>query len=136
MAKIEGHCLCGQVRYRADAEPAMVVNCYCEACRRNTGGTHSYNIAMPAGSVTIEGASLRTYLDRSGASGQAFERLFCGDCGSPIMGRGPAYEGLEFLKAGTLDDAGGAEPAAHIWCEEKLSWIALPKGATAVPRNL
>lgn len=134
MAKVEGGCLCGAVRYASEAEPAMVVNCYCEACRKNSGSTHSFNLAMPAGSVRVTGET-STYVDSSGASGQPFERRFCPKCGSHVIASGPAYEGLEFVKAGTLDDAGWAKPGAHIWCDEKLDWVELPEGATAVGGN-
>ena len=41
MPKIEGGCLCGSVRYTSDAEPAAMINCYCEACRKNSGSTNS-----------------------------------------------------------------------------------------------
>lgn len=135
MPKIEGGCLCGKVRYESDAEPALIVNCYCETCRKNSGSTNSFNLAMPAGSVKVSGDTVKTYEDHSGSSGKPFERHFCSNCGSHFLSGGPAYEGLEFIKAGTLDDAEWAEPHTHIWCEEKLSWIALPEGDAQLPRN-
>lgn len=135
MPKIEGGCLCGAVRYSSDAEPAAVINCYCETCRKNSGSTNSFNLAMPAGSVTVTGDTVKTYVDNSGSSGKPFERRFCSNCGSHFLSGGPAYDGLEFIKAGTLDDPSWAVPAAHIWCEEKLDWLALPEGAEPIPRN-
>lgn len=134
MAKIEGGCLCGKVRYESDAEPLMLVNCYCKACQKNSGSTNSYNYAMPAGSVTIAGDTVKTYEDHSGASGEPFYRKFCSNCGSHFISAGPAYEGVEFVKAGTID-AGHLEPTTHIWVEEKLDWPALPEEATTFPRN-
>jgi hypothetical protein len=135
MAKIEGGCLCGSVRYTSDAEPKAVINCYCEACRKNSGSTNSFNLAMPAGSVKVTGKTVATYVDHSGASGKPFNRHFCSKCGSHFLSNGPAYEGLEFIKAGTLDNPNAFVPAVHIWCEEKLDWLELPKGSTQVPRN-
>ena len=134
MARIEGGCLCGKVRYASDAEPVMVVNCYCETCRKNSGSTNSYNYGMPAGSVRVTGDTVKTYEDHSGASGKAFHRKFCSNCGSHFLSSGPAYEGLEFIKAGTLD-SGHLAPAAHIWTEEKLGWQAIPEGAQQFARN-
>lgn len=128
MAKIEGSCLCGNVHYQSDADPVMVVNCYCESCRKNSGSTNSYNYAMPTGSVTITGDTVKTYEDYAGASGKPFYRKFCSNCGSHFISGGPAYEGLEFIKAGTVDSAHVA-PAAHIWIEEKIDWVAIPEGA-------
>lgn len=135
MPKIEGGCLCGSVRYTSDAQPAAVINCYCATCRKNTGSSNSFNLAMPKGSVKITGDSLKTYVDHSGASGQPFERHFCSTCGSQIFARGPAYDDLEFVKAGTLDDPNWAKPEVLIWCEEKLDWLDLPGEAKQVARN-
>ena len=35
--KIEGGCLCGKVRYSADAEPTFVGVCHCKNCQKGTG---------------------------------------------------------------------------------------------------
>lgn len=135
MPTIEGGCLCGSVRYTSDAEPQAIINCYCRTCRKSSGSTHSFNVIMPEGSVTVTGDTVGVYEDHSGASGQAFNRYFCTRCGSPFLARGPAYPGLEALKADTLDDAEWAEPQFHIWCAEKLGWLALPEDAPQVPGN-
>lgn len=135
MAAIEGGCLCGAIRFRAQAEPVLVAACHCVTCQRNTGSAFSINVAVPAGSVVIEGDALVVYEDRSGASGEVFERAFCGRCGSPILGRGAAYGGLEFLKAGTLDDPSALTPGAHIWCAEKQPWVVIPAEAQCFEGN-
>lgn len=134
MAKIQGSCLCGSVRYESDAEPAMVVNCYCRTCQKNSGSSNTYNYAMPEGSVRITGDTVKTYEDRSGASGKPFYRKFCSNCGSHFISSGPAYEGLEFIKAGTVDGDHPA-PGAHIWTDEKMPWQALPEGAQTFRGN-
>jgi hypothetical protein len=90
---------------------------------------------MPKGSVKVTGDTVATYVDHAGSSGQPFERHFCSKCGSHFLSGGPAYESLEFIKAGTLDDPNWAVPALHIWCEEKIDWLELPEGAKQVPRN-
>jgi hypothetical protein len=86
-------------------------------------------------SVIITGASLATYEDRSGASGNPFFRTFCSRCGSPISGSGAAYSGLTFLKAGTLDDPSWVKPNAHIWCSDKQPWVMIEEGVAQYPRN-
>ena len=99
MTKIEGGCLCGSVRYTSDAEPAAIINCYCAACRKNSGSTNSFNLAMPKDSVKVSGDTVATYVDNSGSSGKPFERHFCSKCGSHFLSSGPGYEGLEFIKS-------------------------------------
>jgi hypothetical protein len=135
MPTIEGGCLCGEVRYRADAEPVMQVICHCRSCQKNTGSGFSMNIAVPAESLRVTGDSHKMYVDRSGASGKPFERHFCGACGSPIFGSGDAYGALSFIKAGTLDDASWVAPSLHIWCAEKLPCIDIPASAGRAAGN-
>ncbi len=135
MSKIEGGCLCGSVRYKSDAEPAFIGVCHCVTCQKNSGSSFSLNLGMPADSVTIEGNSLATYEDHSGASGKPFYRKFCSSCGSPIASGGEAYDGLIFIKAGTLDDSSWVTPVAHIWCSEKQPWVKIEDGVAQMERN-
>ncbi len=135
MARIEGGCLCGSIRYTSDAEPLMIANCYCENCRKNSGSTHSFNLGMPAGSVNVTGDTVATYVDNTGASGHPFNRHFCARCGTHFRSEGRAYEGVEMIKGGTLDNPEAFPPALHIWCEQKLSWIPVPEDAPQFPRN-
>ena len=135
MAKIEGGCLCGAVRYQANAEPVMQVVCHCETCQKNTGSAFSFNLAVPKESLEVTTDALKIYVDHSGASGQPFDRAFCSNCGSPIYGSGPAYGALAFIKAGTLDDPSWVDPKVHIWCSEKLGWTEIPDGATQAEKN-
>jgi len=52
-----------------------------------------------------------------------------------VLGRGAAYEGLEFLEAGTLDDPSWATPGAHIRCGEKQPWVVIPGDAQRFDAN-
>ena len=135
MAKIRGACLCGNVRYASDAEPAAVVVCHCVTCQKNTGSAFSLNIGIPTDAVKISGATLARYEDHTGASGKPFYRSFCSRCGSPIAASGDAYAGLTFIKAGTLDDPSWVKPSTHLWCGEKQPWVAIEHGATQLPKG-
>ena len=135
MARIEGGCLCGAVRYRSEAEPAMQVVCHCKTCQKNSGSAFSMNVAVPQDSLTVEGDTLRSYIDHSGASGQPFQRHYCGICGSHVYSHGAAYGAVAFIKAGTLDDATWLAPSTHIWVAEKLPWVSIPEGTTQYPGN-
>ena len=37
MREMSGGCLCGQVRYSAHADPAMVAVCHCKHCQKQAG---------------------------------------------------------------------------------------------------
>jgi hypothetical protein len=46
---------------------------------------------------------------------------------------GEAYGPIAFIKAGTLDDASWLDPQLHIWCAEKLPFVAIPESAKQAP---
>ena len=48
----------------------MQAVCHCKTCQVNSGSAFSLNVAVPLDSLTVTGEGLRTYEDRSGASGQ------------------------------------------------------------------
>ena len=37
MREMTGGCLCGQVRYSANADPTIVAACHCKNCQKQTG---------------------------------------------------------------------------------------------------
>ena len=61
MADIAGGCLCGNVRYRSDAEPVMTAVCHCSHCQRQTSSAFSILAAVPKGALHIEGEPLTAY---------------------------------------------------------------------------
>lgn len=134
MGKLSGECLCGSVRYSCDAEPVMSAACHCTHCQKQTGTEYSVIVGVPADSVTIEGDSLKTYED-TGTSGMPVHRKFCGNCGSPVYTDVKAYEGLLFLKAGTLNEPSAIQPGLEIWCDSRIGWSSLGDDLAKVPGN-
>jgi len=81
--KIEGGCLCGKVRYSADAEPTFVGVCHCKNCQKGTGTAFSVVVELPTPALSVQGA-LQTFTGR-GDSGKATYRRFCPECGSALI---------------------------------------------------
>lgn len=135
MSKIKGSCLCGSVQYESSAEPLMIATCHCSHCRKQSGSAFSVNIGVPKESVKVSGDSLREYEDKGTASGIPMLRKFCSACGSPILSEVIAAGGLNFIKAGTLDDSTWVVPGAEIWCDSRVEWRAAPDGIPQMPAN-
>ena len=55
--KIEGGCLCGKVRYSADAEPAFVGVCHCKNCQKGIGAAFATVVALPKPGAECAGRS-------------------------------------------------------------------------------
>ncbi len=127
-----GGCLCGQVRYTISAAPDAVVVCHCRDCQKQAGSALSVLAVFPTDAVRIEGVLSR--YETTGDNGNKVGRYFCGHCGSPIHSETPATlaSGRFALKAGTLDDVSGLQPAAHLWVQSKQPWLQLPTDAHCV----
>jgi len=121
--KIEGGCLCGKVRYSADAEPTLVGVCHCKNCQKQAGTAFSIVVAIPNAALSMRG-TLKTFSDR-GDSGKAVQRRFCPECGSPILSETERSPGLAILRAGTLDDTSWLKPTMEIFCDSAQSWVTL-----------
>jgi hypothetical protein len=121
--RIEGGCLCGKVRYSAEAEPVFVGVCHCKNCQKGTGTAFASVVGLPKPVLTVQGA-LKTYADR-GDSGKALYRRFCPECGSSVMDEAEAMPNVVMIMTGTLDDASWVKPAMEIYCDSAQPWVSL-----------
>ena len=134
MTKIVGGCLCGGVRYTSDVEPALTVVCHCKGCQKQTNSAFSMLVAIPKGNLKIEGPELGA-VRGAGETGEPVTRRFCPDCGSPIVSDVGATPGLDWVKAGTLDDPSWFEPQMHIWCDSAQPWVPMDENLPRFAKN-
>ena len=119
MSLLKGGCLCGYIRYQAEAEPLWLCHCHCRMCRKYTGSPIATYLGFPAGAVTWLAAEPTRY-----RSSKDVERSFCPACGSAI-GFHRVHETC--LLVGSLDEP-EALPVAdlwtgHVWFEEHIQWF-------------
>lgn len=124
-APIEGGCRCRAVRYRFDAEFALVVCCYFRDCQYASGCARTTVAVVPAENLAIEGepSIYRSQAD----SGVTVFRQFCGSCGSPLFAGNEAFPGFVAIKAATLDDPSWLRPTVEIWTESAQPWANLAR---------
>ena len=123
MPSINGGCLCGKIRYSAEAAPAFVGLCHCHDCQKFTGSAFATVIGLPKASVTVTG-TLKGFT-KLGDSGKPIERRFCPDCGASIPDECEIMPGIVMIAAGTLDDPSWLKPAAQIYCASAQPWVEL-----------
>jgi hypothetical protein len=104
----------------------VVATCSCKNCQKQAGSALSVIAVMPSTALRITGA-LTTYADTA-ERGKDVYRKFCRNCGSPVVTETPeaTEQGLVFIKAGTLDDAGDLSPTVHYWTCSTPAWMVLP----------
>jgi hypothetical protein len=127
MRTLTGRCLCGQIQYSANADPSFVGVCHCKNCQKQTGTAFSVLVAIPKSAMSMRG-KIKVFR-HTGDSGQAVERNFCPECGSPIFTDAAIMPDVAFIKAGTLDDTSWLDPKMHIYCDSKERWTLIPEGS-------
>jgi hypothetical protein len=123
MQEMNGGCLCGQVRYSATAEPAIVAVCHCKNCQKQTGTAFGLVVGVPKAELSLQG-NIKTYNDKSD-SGRPIARNFCPDCGSPIASDFASMSELTLINAGTLDDTSWLRPTMQVFCDSAQPWVQL-----------
>jgi hypothetical protein len=130
-----GRCMCGKVSYKVTGGPATpVIVCHCRDCQRQTGSAYTVVVGIPADGLTVSGEALASYATVGEDHRQPTVRSYCSACGSPIVTHG-AYEGLAFIKVGTLDDPAWATPRVEIWRSSAPSWTPRFAGTQVFERD-
>ena len=132
MPQMTGGCLCGQVRYAANAEPAFTGVCHCMTCQKQSGGAFSIVVALPQSALSIEGQT-KSYAAK-GDSGKANVSKFCPNCGSILLSEPEMMPGVSILRAGTLDDTSWVKPTMEIYCDSAQPWVQLGGGMQRFPK--
>ena len=127
-APYAGGCQCGQVRWRARAEPINVRLCHCRNCQRATGGPFFARALFHDEDVERLGEVTRW------ASSQRLHRLACARCGTPVFAE-PQDGPWIAVSLATLDDPGALAPGSHIWVSEKLAWTLIDDGLPQYPQG-
>jgi hypothetical protein len=122
-----GGCVCGDVRYRYDAEPLATVACHCRDCQKLTGATNLLTIYAEASAFHRESGDVASYRKR-GDSGREADYVRCARCGTRLWHQPLASTQWVMIAAGTLDDPSWVVPAAHIWVSRAAPSACLPEG--------
>ena len=123
MATITGGCLCGLVRFAAEADPTSATVCHCRDCQKFSGSVFAALVPVSKEKLTISGA-LKTF-NSIGGSGNPILRHFCPECGSSIAEEPGARPGILVLNVGTFDNPAMARPSREIFRDDALPWVEL-----------
>ena len=132
-ASFEGHCTCGEVRYRLTDTPLFVHCCHCRWCQRESGSAFALNALIETGRVVLLQGELET-VDTPSASGKGQRIVRCAHCRVAVWSH---YAGMgelaSFVRVGTLDEPDRFPPDVHIFTASRQPWVVLPQGTPAVP---
>lgn len=117
--KFIGGCLCGEIRYQADAPPIRVGYCHCRMCQQGVG-----NIFGTAALFRHETFRFVTGRPTWFQSSALVKRGFCARCGSPIAYQHSDNQHIA-IWVGTLDYPEKVQPQVHWHIESKIAWVNL-----------
>lgn len=120
---ISGHCLCGDVTWRAEVAPKWQAHCHCESCRRATSAPFAAYLCIPDGQWRWTGKAPATH-----SSSEGVWRDFCPRCGTPMAYRATRYPGEIHFHAMTLQDPAAFQPTIHVHTAEQMPWVRLDDG--------
>ncbi|HEX4533791.1 MAG TPA: GFA family protein [Rhizomicrobium sp.] len=121
-----GGCLCGALRYEANATPTFMGYCCCDDCQKASGSGFIPFVGFPPGALHVTGA--HTMYQMHHKDGRTSERFSCAKCASLVFGGEPGHSHGNTIYAGTLDDTSLFKPAMAIMTRFKPEWVILPSG--------
>lgn len=118
----KGSCLCGAIGYEISGDLGSVIFCHCSRCRKANGSAFAAILPVTASNFRIiKGQeSLRTYQTEAGV-----QRVFCGTCGSPIIGKRENAPEIVRVRLGTLDTPIKTKTSGHIFVGSKADWYEI-----------
>lgn len=122
---VTGGCLCGAVRYEAEAHLKDAYYCHCRICQKTTGAPAEIGVLVVPGTLRFTAGEPKYY--QSSPFGR---RGFCADCGSRLVwtdidGSRPEWTNVSI---GSLDDSEPIVPTSHQCVESRLSWFSFDDG--------
>ena len=128
---ITGGCFCGAVRFEVDATEKFACFCYCESCQRAAGApvVAWATYARDTFKVTTGSLCLRH-------SSPGVTRGHCADCGSAITYENEKRPGDIDISINCLDDPERPRLRAHIWTEDKQSWMTIGDSLPVYERSI
>ena len=117
-----GSCLCGKVQFEIKSELEPIQICHCSQCRKAQGSAFVTNIPVKERDFTVLQGSDEL---KSFESSPGKQRVFCSNCGSPILSKTSKLPGVVRVRAGTLDGELKTKPIYHIYFDSKANWFEM-----------
>ena len=119
---LTGGCNCGAVRFEVTEPLVYSYYCHCTRCQRRSGAGAAPGAIPPPGSFAIVAGE-----DALGSwnAGDGWDKLFCRNCGSHVLGRDPE-SGLVSIRMGSFDGDPGIRPISRHFTDDAAVWEPVP----------
>ncbi|MBT8153471.1 GFA family protein [Epibacterium ulvae] len=114
---ITGSCLCGQITFATEAEPASASMCHCAQCSKQSGGVWA-SAQVHQDALTITGPV--SWFEASAMA----KRGFCATCGSSLFWQAHDENQISFA-LGAVNTPTGITLEKHIFTAEKSDYYTI-----------
>jgi hypothetical protein len=139
MARHNGGCLCGAIRFAVSTEPMRVTVCHCRFCQRNTGTAYLVEPVFAKNEFEITSGTPRTWDTISEGSGKRVTIHFCGTCGARVLLTFERFPDHVGTFAGAFDDPNSlglaADVVRHVFTDAAQAGTVLPAGVPLFPEH-
>jgi len=118
-----GRCFCGHVRFEVTGPEKFACFCHCESCRRAAGGVYVPWATFAKDTFVITSGDISKHHSAPGVT-----RGLCSICGTSLTYEHEDRYGQIDVTLTSFDDPSGFSPSAHIWVDDKLSWVIIDDG--------
>ena len=122
-----GHCLCGRIRFRLNAQPLTLYACHCTDCQRRSGGALLLSMLVHRESLEVLEGTPELVSSVAGDGRERRNRV-CPACRIRLWSEPVHRPRLAILRPGMLEQAGSFMPIAHQFVRSALPWFVFPEG--------
>lgn len=120
--KIDGGCHCGQIKYRAEADPERVEICHCTDCQTLSGSAYRTVVPVAANAFELLSGSPKLYA-KTADDGSIRMQAFCPECGSALYSAPPdGQDGYFGIRVGTSNQRDRLVPKHQYWVRSAQAW--------------
>jgi hypothetical protein len=124
MPLYRGGCSCGSVRFELNGNPAWVLACHCNECKKRTGSAYGISVMVENGAVKEFTSETKTFR-RKGDSGNDVSYDFCPNCATTLRWFVEHVPGRQSFAGGAFDDFEALAPIAEIYTDAAAPWARL-----------
>ena len=118
-SRFTGSCLCGHVKFEIAGAINPIEICYCQMCRKASGGPLAANSPVKSDEfhITQGRDTIAAYESSAGEL-----RHFCSRCGSPLFSTRADRPEIFRVRVGTINEPLPVRPVASYYTGSKCNW--------------
>ena len=133
--QIDGSCHCGEISFRAEADPQGARICHCTDCQALSGSAFRTVVPVEEADFGLLTGSPKVYVKTADSEYRRVQ-TFSDTCGSPIYATSERDTARTFgIRLGIVRQRGAFVPRRHYWTQSALHWLDRLNEAKKVEGN-